>query len=131
MKRFVAILFKLGIMFFLLPSLFPVFAQCPEGYENLCKITVQDNPNFTGNIVQILIVIAIVLSTIFLILGSIRWIMSGGDKGKVDQARAAVTAAIVGLVISFLAYFIVTLVVYMLTGSGDLGHVLKIPKLLD
>ncbi len=133
MKRFVAIFFILGIGFFLSPYLFSVDTQaqnvCPVGFENLCKIKVEGNSNIVGNIVQILIVIAIVLSVIFLIIGGIHWIMSGGDKGKIEQARSKVTAAIIGLIISLLAYGIVNLVLYLLGGDMDLNK-LSIPKLV-
>lgn len=131
MKRFVAVFSVFSIGLFFLPSLFPALAQvCPPGYESLCSLNLESNKNFFGNIVQILIVVGIVLAVLFLIWGGIRWIMSGGDKGKVDQARATITASIVGLIISLLAYFIVSLVLYMLTGNGDLGS-LPIPKLTD
>ena len=37
-------------------------------------------------------------------------VTSGGDKGKVDEARKTVIAAIVGLIIAFLAFFILSVV---------------------
>lgn len=133
-KRFVAIFSVLGIWFLLSPYLFSVGAQaqqiCPPGFENLCKLDIKNDPNFFGKIIQILIVIAIVFSVVFLIYGGIRWIMSGGDKAKIEQAKSTIIAAIIGLIISILAYFIVTSVVYMLAGNIDL-KTLKIPRLID
>lgn len=106
------------------------FAQqvCPPGYENLCKMDVSQNTNFVGNFIQILIVLAVVLSVIYLVWSGIRWIMSGGDKGKVEAARSGVIASIVGLIISLLAYFIISIVVYIITGKSDLQ--LSLPKLV-
>ena len=54
--------------------------------------------------------------------------MSGGDKGKLDQARSTIIAAIVGLIISILAYFIVSLILSIFTGNGS--TIIKIPKLV-
>lgn len=132
MKGFIAVFFVFVTGLFLFPSLFFVSAQspCPAGFENLCNIKFDGNSNFFGNIIQILIVIALVLSVIFLIIGGIRWIMSGGDKGKVEQAKSAVIAAIIGLLISLLAYFIVNFILSMLGGNINLGN-LKIPRLID
>jgi hypothetical protein len=113
--------------YLLLPAV--VFAQCPSGYENLCKVGPDTNPNLFANIVQFLIVIAIVVSIIFVIWGGIRWITSGGDKEKVQQARGAITSAIIGLLIAFLAFFIVSYVVYLFTGSTSLNF--AIPRLID
>lgn len=116
--------------FYFLPSLLQAHAEnlCPAGYENLCKIDAGKNPNFISNIIQILLIIAIILSVVFLIWGGIKWIMSGGDKGKVEQARSAIIASIIGLVISLLAYFIISVIVYIITGNNDLN--LPIPKLV-
>jgi uncharacterized membrane protein YozB (DUF420 family) len=131
MKCFIAIVSVLGIQLFLCPSLFFVYAQspCPAGFESLC-FNFTEKPNIIGNIVQVLIIIAIVLSVIFLITGGIRWIMSGGDKGKVEQARSVIIAAIAGLVISFLAYFIVNVVGTMFINGFDLKNI-NIPRLID
>lgn len=101
---------------------------CPDGFKSLC-FDFGSNPNFFGSILQILIVIAIVLSLIFLIKGGIAWAMSGGDKGKVEQAKSAVMAAIIGLLISLLAYFIVNLIVSA-WGGLNLSN-LNIPRLID
>lgn len=134
MKYLAAIFFVLGIGFFLLPSLIPSAAQakspCPSGFENLCKITIQENPTFFGTILQVLLIVAVVFSLVFLVIGGIRWIMSEGDKAKVEKARSTIMAAIIGLIISFLAYFIVTLVASLLVGDLDLKN-LKIPRLID
>ena len=58
----------------------------------------------------LLFVIAIILSLFFLVLGGIRWIISEGDKTKLQQARATLTYAVVGLIIVFLSFFIINVV---------------------
>lgn len=60
--------------------------------------------------INLLFVIAAILTVIFLILGGIRWITSAGDPKGVEVARKQITYAIVGLVIVVLAFFIVGLV---------------------
>lgn len=67
-------------------------------------------------IINAIIVVGIVLSLIFLLYGGVRWILSGGDKGKVDTARSTIVAAIVGLIIIILAYVIINAVLQVLTG---------------
>lgn len=61
-------------------------------------------------IINLLFVVAVVVGILFLVYGGIRWIISGGDKSAVETARNTIVAAIVGLVIVFLAYFILTVV---------------------
>lgn len=45
----------------------------------------------------------------FLIWGGIAWITSGGDKTGIETARKKITYALLGLVVAFLAYFIVNI----------------------
>ena len=59
------------------------------------------------NGITIFLTLVAVASVIFLILGGIKWIMAAGDKSKLDSARKTITYAIIGLVISFLAFFII------------------------
>ena len=128
MKYFsIFILLLITAVYLVLPAI--TFAQCPPGYENLCKIGPDTNPNLFGNIVQFLIIIAIVVSIIFVIWGGIKWTTSGGDKEKVGQARATITGAIIGLIIALLAFTIISYVVYLFTGTSSLDF--KIPRLID
>lgn len=113
-------------------SVHPAYAQglCPPGqFGSLCTIKVENTGVTIGGIIQLLLVIAIVLSLFFLVFGGIRYISSGGDKGKVDQARAGITAALIGLVISLLGYFIIGVILNFFTGQG-LSN-LSIPTLLQ
>lgn len=92
---------------------------CPEGpqFSGLCDINIDKIKNTPGKIVNILLIIAIVLALIYLVYGGIKWITSGGDKGKVDAARSHITAAIVGLIIALAAYLILNVVTYFVTGQ--------------
>ena len=92
-----------------------VFADlCPKSsggadFSAVCKLDLQGN--LFGNVITIVFVVAILLALAYLIWGGIKWVLSGGDKAKVDAARGAIVAAIVGLIIVFLAYFIINIVV--------------------
>jgi predicted small integral membrane protein len=66
-----------------------------------------------GNSITIMLIIAIILALVFLILGGIGWITSGGDKAKVAAARSRITYAIIGLVVTLVAFFIVSVVGYI------------------
>lgn len=74
-----------------------------------------------------LIVIGIVAALLFMLWGGIRWILSGGDKGKVDAARSTIVASIVGLIIVILAWVVINTVLQVLTGC-NLGQ-FQLPNL--
>ena len=57
-------------------------------------------------------VIAALMVLLYLILGGIEWITSGGDKGKTEEARARITAALVGLAVVAAAWAVMLLVQY-------------------
>jgi len=91
---------------------------CPNGqFANLCKLSLNNSGSVVGNIVTILLIVAVILALFFLIWGAIRWITSGGDKGKLDGARQAITASIVGLILAFLAYAILNIILLLFTGK--------------
>ena len=99
----------------------PVFADdkfniCPADstFAALCNLNINNAGSFIGNIIVFILIIAIIIAVIFLIYGGIKWIVSGGDKQGVESARNHIIAAIVGLIIALLAFFIVTLVLGLL-----------------
>jgi len=65
---------------------------------------------YLNNIVQAMLVASVAIATIFLIIGGIKWAMSSGDKDAAAKAQKTITAAVIGLVIVFLAWAIVGLV---------------------
>ena len=52
-----------------------------------------------------------IVAVIMLVIGGIRYVISGGDSKKVTDAKNTVLYAIIGLVIAFLAYAIVNFVI--------------------
>jgi len=65
-----------------------------------------------SNALTIMIILCIVLALIFIVYAGIQWITSGGDKTKLQAARAKLTWAIVGIIIALAAFFIVSLIGY-------------------
>lgn len=59
--------------------------------------------------VRILIIGAFILALIFLLLGGIRWITSGGDAKALEGAKGMVTASIVGLLIILASFSLIAL----------------------
>ncbi|MBR2767238.1 hypothetical protein IKD67_04125 [Candidatus Saccharibacteria bacterium] len=60
-----------------------------------------------------------VIAVIMLIIGGIRYVVSGGDSKKVTDAKNTVLYAIIGLVIAVFAYAIVNFVITSLPGGDD------------
>lgn len=79
------------------------------------------------NIVVFFIVLAVIIALLYLLYGGIKWITSRGEKDQVEAARNHIIAAIVGLIVVFLAVFIVTIV---LSAFGIKLDALKIPKIV-
>jgi hypothetical protein len=71
---------------------------------------VSDLTKFVSVALQVLLVVAAVVFFIMLLVGGIRWIISGGDKANTQAARSQITAALVGLVIVFSAWIIAAIV---------------------
>ena len=67
--------------------------------------------NLISNFVSAAFIIAAIAFFVYLVLGGIEWITSGGDKGKVESAKNRITAALIGLTIVAASYAIFILVV--------------------
>lgn len=53
---------------------------------------------------------AVVVFFFMLLFGGVEWMMSGGDKQNVERARGRITGALIGIVIVFSIFAILTLV---------------------
>jgi hypothetical protein len=60
--------------------------------------------------ITVILVVAGLIFFFMLVVGGLRWILSGGDKAATESARGQITAALIGLVIVFSAWAIATLI---------------------
>lgn len=58
------------------------------------------------------LLVAAILVFAYLIMGGIQWITSGGDKGKTQEARDKITAALVGLAVVASAWAVMLIIQY-------------------
>ena len=63
-----------------------------------------------------------IIAVIMLIIGGIKYVISGGDAKKVTDAKNTILYAIIGLVICFLAFAIVNFVISALPSSTSTGQ---------
>ena len=63
-------------------------------------------------VIRLILIVAAIVSLVFLIIGGVKWITSGGDKGQVESARGTVTAALIGLLIVFATWAVFQLMAY-------------------
>jgi hypothetical protein len=104
---------------------------CPSNqngakFSGLCTLKFGDDT--FGTSITIIFIFAILLALAYLIWGGIKWVLSGGDKAKVDAARSAIVAAVVGLILVFLAYFIINIVVPIFVPGFSL-QTIQLPSL--
>jgi cbb3-type cytochrome oxidase subunit 3 len=76
-------------------------------FSDATNLTVED---IVGGFLRLILVVAGLVFFFILVIGGIKWIMSGGDKAHTEGARNQITAALVGLVIVFSAWAIVELI---------------------
>ena len=62
-------------------------------------------------VTNVILYIVGIIAVIMLIIGGIRYVLSGGDAKKVTDAKNTILYAIIGLVICFLAFAIVNFVI--------------------
>lgn len=77
-----------------------------------------DNGVFSRLTNTILLIVGLI-SVIMLVYGGLRYILSGGDSKKVTDAKNTILYAIIGLIISLLAFAIVNFVLNSVIGVNS------------
>lgn len=90
---------------------YPINIIIPKGFFNTPSTLI----NSTLNLV---IIVSALLVFVFLLWGGIEWIVSGGDKGKTDNARNKITSAIIGLIVVAASWAILTIILNFLGYTG-------------
>jgi hypothetical protein len=68
-------------------------------------------------VTNVLLFIIGAISVIMLIIGGIRYVVSGGDSGAITSAKNTILYAIVGIVVAILAYALVNFVITSFAGK--------------
>lgn len=93
--------------------------DCPTGdFNRLCTFTTAKFGGIVGLVINFILVVATVIALFYLIYGGIKWITSEGDKGSLETARNHIVSAIVGLIVIFLAYFIMNVLLGFFIGKS-------------
>ena len=91
-------------------------AECARGNEQPAELFGGEGSIF-GRVTNILLFLVGAISVIMLIIGGIRYVVSGGDQAQVTSAKNTILYAIVGIVVAFLAYAAVNFVTQALSGQ--------------
>lgn len=91
-------------------------AGCAQGDKTPTDI--QGENGIFKTIVNVLLFIIGAVSVIMLIIGGIRYTVSGGDSSAVTSAKNTILYAIVGIVVAILAYAVVNFVIGSFTTNS-------------
>ena len=104
---------------------FKLAAQCtntglglPSLYDGLCKsdgsgITIgalSDIWIIIANVIRILVAFGGILAVIFIVVGGLFYVTSGGDPARINRGREIIKQAITGLIITLVSYPIITFI---------------------
>ncbi len=65
------------------------------------------------NSITLLLTATAIFSIVMLIWGGMMWVTSNGDKAKIDSARKRVIYSIIGLVVAFLSFTILSFIEFL------------------
>lgn len=119
-----------GLQAFGFMSLAPVAFAAEIEIQQPSTVTVNQIGNVISAVVGILIIVAAILAFLYLIIGGIQWITSGGDKAGMEAARGKITQAIVGLIIVAAAWAVMVLAGQFI-GFNILGGKFNIPTIQE
>jgi hypothetical protein len=67
--------------------------------------------NFIQRIINVLLFVVGAISVLMIIIGGLRYVLSGGDQNAVSGAKNTILYAVIGLIVAIMAYAIVNFVV--------------------
>ncbi len=83
------------------------------GDETKSRVAINtDLGSFVSKSFSAVILVAGLATFMYLVYGGLSWIMAGGDKGKLEEARAKITNGVIGLAIVASAWAIYLLIDY-------------------
>ena len=106
----------------------PALAQYNIGISKPEQVQITDLGRLISTGISVAIILAGILVFVFLVWGGLEWIMSGGDKGKVEAARNRIVNALVGLAIIAASWALVRIIGYFFGVQAGIGGPLNIPK---
>ena len=104
-----------------------VYAQATIQIDQPANFKINDLGKLISAAIGLIMFVAVILAFIYLLLGGIQWITSGGDKAGMEAARNKITQAIVGLIIVGAAWAIMILVQNFL-GVNFIGGSFTLPS---
>jgi len=107
------------VSFVVLAATTPALAAVDWGltYATNVGLGTREIRSVAVSVIQTLLGVLGVLSLVIILLGGFKWMTSGGNEEGVGSAKKTIAAGIVGLVIIFFAYAIVTFVFNVIGGS--------------
>ncbi len=85
-------------------------------------------------VIRLFFIVAGLIAIIYLLLGALSWITSGGNKESVDKAREKIQAALIGLILIFIVLAVIGVIESMFfPGNTGLGifKPISFPKLIQ
>ena len=65
------------------------------------------------------LIVGVILALFFLIWGGFDWVMSTGDKQKINNAQQKLLFSIIGLIVIFLSFFIMKIILNFFFGGAS------------
>ncbi len=117
-------------------NFFSVFAKPPDkSYgQVLLGFKIPNITEILTFLFRFFFILAGLIALIYLLLGALAWITSGGNKESVDKAREKIQAAVVGMILIFAVLAIVIVVenIFFLPGQGlGLSKPIVFPGLIE
>ena len=74
-----------------------------------------------ATITNVLLYVIGAIAVIMIVIGGLRYVLSGGDSSQISAAKNTILYAIIGIIIAILAYAIVNFVIGSFTPGGATG----------
>jgi len=112
-------------------NLFTVFAEDISYAQVKLGFTPPSLDQVLTFLIRSFFVISGLVALIYLLLGALSWITSGGNKENVDKAREKIQAALIGVILVFIVIALVGVIENVLSLGLGITRPIVFPKLIQ
>ncbi len=115
MKKFLTVVFTLSL---LIVPVVAIYAVGTDEIPSNLDLTTQGLEESVGNIVNIVLSILGLIFFILFVVAGFKWMTAAGNEDAIESAKSIMQAAVIGLIITLLAWAISYWVLQSLTEQG-------------
>ena len=94
-------------------TLFAATVDIKTSLATFAPNTIFDLGKFIGGLAGVALIVAGAASFALFVFAGLKWVLAGGEKGKIEEAQHMISGALIGLAVTATAFAVFSIVQYL------------------